>query len=318
MKTKEIIRGVVKNLPPPIKFVLKQLRNKYWSIRNGLSEWYLDVLKHHFKRQYATYLYKRQLGREINWKHPKDLNEKINWLAFCTDTSEWTRLADKYLVRDFVKERGCEEILVPLYAKYDCVEDIQYEALPSKFILKLNNGSGDATIVKDKATIDKDKIARRLLKALNSNFGLDSAEPHYLKIKPCIIAEKLLEPIGGELTDYKIWCFHGKPFCIFTCSNRNIINHTADYNIYDIQWNKQDCGLPLRFRNEKDIPCPLHLDRMLDYAHKLSDGFPQVRVDFYEVDGQIYFGEMTFTSMMGRMQYFTPEYLRLMGEQIQL
>ena len=318
MRTKEIIRGYVRKFPPPVKFVLKRIRYVYWNVRDYYKEWQLNLLKHHFKRRYATYLYRKQLGREINWKHPKDLNEKINWLAFCTDTSEWSRLADKYLVREYVKERGCGEILVPFYAKYDGVESIRYEELPEKFVLKTNNASGDTIVVKNKSVIDRDRIAERLQNSLNSKFGLESAEPHYLRINQCIIAEKFLEPQNGELTDYKIWCFHGKPFCIFTCTNRSITNHTADYNLFDTSWKSIDYGLSPQFRNKKHIDAPMHLDKMLEYASKLSEGFPQVRVDLYEVDGKIYFGEMTFTSMMGRMQYFTPEYLLRMGEQIHL
>lgn len=312
------IKRSAKQLPPPISSIIKRLYYSLADIIKKCHATYLNILKHKFKRQYATFLYRKELGKRIDWEHPMDLNEKINWLAFYTDTSEWTRLADKYLVRNFVKERGCEEILIPLYAKYDTVDDINYEALPSKFVLKTNNGSGNTIIVKDKENIDKAKTANILNDSLHSKFGLESAEPHYLRIKPCIVAEKLLEPQNGDLIDYKIWCFHGKPFCIFTCSNRSIANHTADYNLFDTTWKSIDYGLSPQFRNKKLIAAPLHLDKMLEYAERLSNGFSQVRVDLYEVDAKIYFGEMTFTSCMGRMNYFTPEYLHSMGEQIHL
>ena len=153
---------------------------------------------------------------------------------------------------------------------------------------------------------------------MHSKFGLESAEPHYLRIKPCIVAEKLLEPQNGDLIDYKIWCFHGKPFCIFTCSNRSIANHTADYNLFDTTWKSIDYGLSPQFRNKKLIAAPLHLDKMLEYAERLSNGFPQVRVDLYEVDAKIYFGEMTFAHWDGFVPFEPEEWDYTFGSWIKL
>ena len=270
----------------------------------------------YFPQKYADILYQQSFGYKIDWHHPRDLNEWINYLAFKTDTSAWTKLADKYRVRDYIKEKGLAHILVPLLAKYDSPNDIDFAKLPNQFVLKCNNGSGDIIIVKDKTTIIPAEIKKQLTNALHSKFGLESAEPHYLKIKPCIIAEEYLPSTGISIIDYKVWCFNGQPYCIFTGSNRIPHKHTVDFNVFDLNWNRMDFHMTAHYKNNIYVPKPNHLNEMLSYAKILSKGFPQVRIDFYEVNDKVYFGEMTFTSNCGRMDYFTPEFLKIMGAQI--
>lgn len=269
-----------------------------------------------YPKRHADFLYKEIYGRNIDWKHPRDLNEFINYQAFYTDTSIWTQLADKYKVREYVRQKGCEEILIPLLGKWDNAEEIDFSTLPNQFILKSNHGSGDVIIVKDKQSTNLRTISEKINFALHQKFGLESAEPHYLKIKPCIIAEELLKPSNGKLVDYKIWCFNGKPHCIFTGSNRDVEKHTVDFNVFDLDWNRMDHYMAEPFKNNVPVQKPKNLPAMLDYAQKLSQGFSQVRVDFYEVNDKIYFGEMTFTSQCGRMNYFTQEFLKEMLKQI--
>lgn len=271
-------------------------------------------------QKHADILYYMHFQKHIDWNHPKDLNEIINFLEFKTDTSLWTLCADKYAVREYVEKKISKEVLVPLYGKWEKYEDIDFNILPQKFVIKMNNGSGDAIIVKNKDSMDRNAIRRHLKYAIQNRFGLETAEPHYLKIRPCIIAEKLIEPLNGEgLIDYKIWCFNGSPFCIMTCSNRNIKKHTVDFNVYDLEWNCIDnIAITRKYKNKLKIPRPLNLNRMLDYAKILSSDFVESRIDFYEVDGHIYFGEITLSSMAGRMDYFTPDFLLTMGKQIKL
>lgn len=245
-------------------------------------------------------------------RNPKDLNEKIRWLMCYGDTSEWTRLSDKLLVRDYVKEKGLGELLVPLLGTWGKAGDIPFDTLPEKFVLKCNHDSGSAHVI-DKNS-DREKVCRELDLALSQKYGYRHGEIHYNGINPLIMAESYLD--GGEdlPADYKVWCFEGKPFCIWACYGR-----TQDHvyvNTYSLDWGPIP-GASVFTDHYRDggwaLPRPETLPQMLQAAALLSDGFPEVRVDFYEVNGHLYFGEMTFASLMGRMDYFSEDFLLEMG-----
>jgi len=283
-------------------------------IKNSLSYRYWNFIKFHYPFFWGKHLYKIQLNKKVDFNNPRDLNDKIQWLEFYTDTSLWTNLADKYAVRNFVKARIGEEFLIPLIGCWEVVKNINFQMFPNQFVIKPNNGSYDCIVVKEKSKIDFTQIKARLIKSLNNKFGYDTAEPHYHNISPRIIAEKLLttdEPQG--LVDYKIWCFNGVPHSIFTCFNRNHETHHADYMTYDLKWNRQPDMLTNEFRSDCDCPRPANLQKMLEIAAKLSYGLPQCRVDLYNIKGKIYFGEMTLTSNYGMMPYFTQQALDEMG-----
>ena len=308
-------------LCPDEKEVLNGLKVKVW---NRIWLWYRQFMGRHYPKRLASALFRRTFGRRLDWKNPKDLNEKINWLKFHSDTSMWSKLADKYAVRSYVAHKGYEDTLVKLYGAWESPEQIDADVLPDKFIVKLNNGSGDAVICKDKTSFDPDGLRRSMAGALKSEFGYISAEPHYLDIKPMIIAEELLDASrqsveSDSLIDYKIWCFNGVPECVFVALNRT--KSSLDVLLYDTEWNVHPEYLNFTGhyrRYEGEIPRPANLDRMLKMAADLSAGFPQVRVDLYEVDGKVYFGELTFTSCCGLMDYFDQDYLRVMGDKVVL
>ena len=146
----------------------------YAWLRDSIYNHYIDVVKHHFPQKYADILYQQIFGYKIDWHKPRDLNEFINFLAFKTDTSIWSRLADKFLVREYVKEKGLAYILVPLLAKYDCPNEIDFTKLPNQFVLKCNNGSGDVVIVKDKKNFNPISTKKKLTNSLQSKFGLET------------------------------------------------------------------------------------------------------------------------------------------------
>ena len=261
-----------------------------------------------------------------NLKNPQDLNDKILYLKLFSDTSQWTQMADKYRVRDYVKSCGLESILIPIYGAWEQVEDIPFDDLPQQFILKANNGDGKGTNVKvDKAKMkaaDWQSLRKRLQKWLDTkHIGALSGEPQYRDIKPMILAEELLPCGEGEtsLIDYKLWCFNGEPYSFFICFNRQADGFHVTADCYDLEWNRHPENIkasPHIIVATKAMPRPSCLDEMIQAARILSKPFPEVRVDLYAVGGKTYFGELTFTSLGGMMDYYTPEYLREMGAQV--
>lgn len=283
-------------------------------IYNALRSIYWNFIHSHFPYFWAKHLYEKELGKKANLANPRDINEKILWLEFFTDTRHWSMLADKYAVRKYVRSCVNDDILIPLLGQWNNIEDIDFKSLPKSFVIKPNNGSYDTIIVFDKDQMNIDDIKACLAHSFNNRFGLDNAEPHYLRIKPCIIAEKLLETDELQgLVDYKIWCFNGNPYCIFVCVDRDPVTHHASFIYYDLHWNKHPEYITPSFRNECSCPRPNCLAELLAIASQLSTGLPQCRVDLYVVKGKIYFGEMTLTSNYGMMPYFTQEILDDMG-----
>lgn len=268
----------------------------------------------------AGEIFRGILGYDINWTNPQDLNEKINWMKFNYDTSEWTRLADKYLVREYVKERVGEEILPQVYGVWEKASEIDFEKLPTKFVLKTNHGCGMVIPVMDKSLIDDEGIRKKLDTWVKEKFGYTTVEPHYLKIHPLIYAEEYLEnntEFSTSLVDYKVFCLSGKPYCIFVCIDREIGKH-ANLYFYNTKWETISSPVTERHLNGFSIPKPECLSQLLSYASKLAEGHPQVRVDFYIIKNKIYFGEMTFTSQGGYMDYLPRELSYKMGQLVKL
>lgn len=258
---------------------------------------------------------------EIDWDNPRDLNEKIQYLQCKTDTRLWSRLADKIAVRDYVREKGLDSTLPKLYGVWKNADDIDFDALPEKFMLKCNHDSGSYIKVDKSKPVDERKIKDYLNACLKRSFGISTCEPHYLRIPRRILAEEFLsskqdEKISSSLIDYKVWCFNGKPYCILVTANRT--KEGKDMSVYDIDWNSHPEWLNYtdEYRHGETLPKPKLLNTMLQYAALLAKGLPEVRVDLYIVEGKIYFGEMTFTGDCGRMRQYTEDFLIEMGRQV--
>lgn len=262
----------------------------------------------------------RTYGRWINWRNPKDIDEKIHWLKFHSDTSRWSLFADKFRVREHIQQCGFGDLLVPLYGMWEKAEDIEWGKLPNQFVMKTNHGSGDALICRDKSMLDTAYWTAYFGSLLKKKFGQTMGEPHYDRIKPCIIAETLLDNTKQEvestsLVDYKIWTFHGKPAYIWACHNRT--KESCEVGVYDLDWTMHpnySNSTSHYVLSSKPIPRPKSLERMLQVASMLSKDFPELRVDFYEVDGKPYFGEMTFTAMAGLNYCYTQEFRNILGD----
>lgn len=302
--------SIIRQILSPI-LILRVLliKNTYWG-------------KLYLKHRTSNFFYKK-FHKKLNWKHPNDFNEKINWLKFNSNTSLWTELADKYKVREYMRKKGFENLLVTLYGVWEDANDINFENLPGSFVLKTNNSCGKNIIVENKIEINEKEVRRQLNDWIKLSKRTLSLEPHYFKIKPKIIAEEYLSPEkqvikSCSLIDYKIWCFNGKPNVIFVCTDRTTSGKTVA--LYDLNWKPVNIFISKKYSKTiiNGVPKPKSLDTMLNVCEILAKDFPQVRMDFYEVDGKPYFGEMTFTAKGGFMDVFSQDYLVSMGEKIDL
>lgn len=252
--------------------------------------------------------YERVFGRKLNWDNPQTYNEKINVSKVYMPTPEKTRLADKYLVREWIREKIGEEYLIPLLGVYDSFDEIDFDALPDKFVMKCNHDCGSVTLVSDKSKINMKMLKRKYNFYLRRNFAYSNHEMHYRNIKPRIIIEQYM---GDAISDYKFQCFNGKPY-----SCRIDYDRFGDHrrNVYNMNWEILPFMKGHYKHPEYDYPCPPEYDGMKRIAYKLSEGFGQVRVDLYLIDGRIYFGEMTFTNGNGFEVFVPDEYDYKLGE----
>ena len=267
------------------------------------------------------------MKRFANLRNPQDLNEKILWMTVNTDTTEWSRLADKYEVREYVRECGLEDTLVKQYGLWNNMDEVDFDKLPNAFVLKPTHGSGDVVVVKDKTKADLQGIKSKINAELDEHICTSAAELHYTRIPHRVIAEELLindsesEKYSSTLIDYKIWCCNGKAQFVWVCMNRFVRNKDgAEVMTYDREWNAHPeyCRVTPDFSLADPMPKPAGYDHMLEVAERLSAKFPIVRVDLYNLNGKIYFGEMTFTSYGGIMDFYTDEFLQKCGSMIEL
>lgn len=267
-------------------------------------------------------LYKKTFGKSIDLVHPKTINEKIHWLKFYGDTTQWALMSDKYRVREFVKTKGLEDTLVKLYGVWEDANDIDWDKLPDQFVLKANNGCGDVTICKDKSKLDKQMLIAYYNGLMKKQFGIQTGQLHYKEIKPCIIAEELLDASKQQtpstsLIDYKIWCLNGVPYYIFVVINRT--KEHAEQMVFDLDWHEHPeyINPTAHFSMCKThISKPSRLSDMLKYASIFASNNPQMRVDMYQVNDRIYFGELTMTSACGFMNYFSEDFLNKLGSMV--
>lgn len=284
--------------------------------------WMASFVGRHFPETLVKIRYFVRFHKRLNLKSPKTLNDKILYMSLRTDTTIWTRLADKYNVRGYVKECGLSDILVPLLGYWRSAEEIDFNKLPNEYVLKTVQGSGDIILVKNASCINKEKIRRQMRKAVKMKYGELEAGRHYMRIVPAIIAEGLLyndnlsAKYSSSIIDYKIWCFNGKPHYVWVCCNRD--KNGTDVMTYDMNWqaHPEYSIFYDHYRRGRVIPKPENFDQMILIAEKLSKPFPVVRVDLYNIGGKIYFGEMTFTSLGGLMDFYTEEFQNIAGDLI--
>lgn len=263
------------------------------------------------KKAMISDMYLERIGRPLEWDNPKAYTEKMQLEKLNTNSLK-TLLTDKYLVREWVKEKIGAEYLIPILGVWDNFKDICFDDLPNQFVLKTNHGSGTNLIVRDKNKLNK-KIAKI---KFNDWMKLDYAyltgfEMHYSDIKRKIIAEEYLETSLGELQDYKFLCFDGRPYFCWVDLGR-YSKHTR--TVFDLNWNVQP-WTQANYNIYKDpIPKPQSFGKMIEIATELCKDFTHVRVDLYNVEGEIYFGEMTFTNGSGFDPIIPDEYDYMLGD----
>ena len=266
--------------------------------------------------------------RKFPWKNPRTLDEKMTWLSVMTDTSKWTEYSDKYEVRKYIESLGLKDILTECYGVWDKAEDIDFDRLPDKFVLKCTHDCGSTVVVKEKDKMNKQEVVNFLQKHLDVNYGYSWCELHYTKIKPRVIAESLIEMGEGVdpsfgLADYKINCIEGKAQYVEVIYGRHLDSvegsHDAIFDLYNIYtWEPMRQYKTNLNDNFQTVPRPKNLERMIEIAERISQGFPQVRVDLYNVNGKIYFGEMTFFSASGMNNDLSREFQLMIGDRIHL
>ena len=239
--------------------------------------------------------------KKINWQKPQTYNEKLNVYKISTYAEKLWPYVDKITVRKFVAKKIGQKYLNKIYEVYRGANEIDLNKLPHKFVLKTNHGSGFNIIVKNKADLDWSKAKAKLSRWLNTDYYRQKKERFYKLVRPKIICEKYLESDHGQLTDYKFFCFDGRPKFIHVDVDR-YTNHQR--NFYDLSWKKLPVwqGVPTIKRN---MPRPSGLKQMIKLSKILSAGFPHVRIDFYKVKSKIYFSEITF-AQYGGMKPFHP------------
>lgn len=254
------------------------------------------LCKHNPEKLFSIYHY-RSTGKYLNIDNPQTLDDKIAYMAFRTDTSEWSRLADKVRVREYVEKCGYGEYLPKLYGTWEHAEDIDFDKLPQAFVIKTNNASATNILVRDKSKIDEAAVRKQLDEWLKYDYGYRTCQPHYSRIKPLILAEEFLGVNGGGklLIDYKLYCVNGVPEYVQVMSDRKPNTHEVKVNLMDMEWNNHPEYCSEIHKSAGDISQPQSFDLMKQIAARLAAPFPFVRVDFYEVNNKPVFGEMTFT-----------------------
>ena len=264
---------------------------------------------------YLELKYYQRMGRFPNLNNPMTYNEKLQWLKLYNRKPEYTQMVDKYEVKKYVASKIGNEYIIPTIGVWDKFENIDFDKLPEQFVLKCTHDSGGLVICKSKSKLDMENTRKKIEKCLKKNYYWHGREWPYKNVKPRIIAEKYMEDsITSELRDYKFFCFNGNvEFCL-VCSDRQ---RNLKLTFYDKLWNvlpfkRQRVGTNLH--EEK----PVNYDLMIELAEKLSKDIPSVRIDFYEVNGNVYFGEITFFPASGFEKFDPDEWDYKIGELIVL
>lgn len=268
-------------------------------------------------KKFLKISYKKNIGKKLNLERPTSFNEKLQWLKIYDRNPKYTQLVDKNAVKKIVADKIGNQYVIPTLGVYRTFDDIDFSLLPDCFVMKCTHDSGSSIVCKNKNALDKKAAKRVLNKALKRNFYYFGREWPYKNVCPSIIVEQYMnDNEHDDLLDYKFMCFNGKVKCSFVCSDRRSERGLA-VDFYDREW--KHMPFQRHYRNVGyEIEKPRNYELMVRLAEKLSRNIPFVRVDFYEIEGRVYFGELTFFPGNG-MEEFTPErYDRVLGDMLDI
>lgn len=262
-------------------------------------------------KSYIRLKYFLTFKNRINLKNPRTFNEKIQWLKLYDRKSIYTKLVDKYEVKLIVSKMIGEEYIIPTLGIYDTFEQINFNDLPNQFVIKCTHDCGSVFVIKDKNNTNFDEIKKKLSQHLSVNYYKTSREWPYKDVKPRIIIEKYM---GDNLSDYKIHCFNGSPKFILVCADRK---KDLKETFFNLDWEIMPFKRP-NHPTDSTIKKPLHLNLMIELSKILSDKNTFLRVDFYEINGKLYFGELTFFPSSGFVKFEPEIWDRKLGDMLVL
>lgn len=278
----------------------------------------LDILSFLPDPWKCTVQYFIKIHRLPNLRNPQRYSEKVQWYKLNYRTKLITQCSDKFAVRQYVESKGLGFLLNELYAVYDDASKIDFDSLPDSYAMKANNGSGTNVFISNNSKADHEKLRRTAKKWLHYVHSV-GGERCYTDIPPKVVFEKLLpRDSHNDLPDYKFFCFNGEPFCLYTMIDYTDNHANGKLGFYDMEFNQLPCRrldfAPITKKLEK----PKNFEKMVEYARILSQDFPHVRVDFYNIDGQIVFGELTFHNAGGYVKFDPDKFDFIMGEKFEL
>lgn len=279
--------------------------------QNGLLNWIPDEL-------YLKIIFRSVFRYSLDFKNVKTYNEKLQWLKLYYRKEELPKLVDKLVVRDYIKKVIGQEYLIPLIAKYDSVESIDWDELPDAFVLKCTHGSGCNIVCTNKSELDIEEAKQKLKRWMKTDYFYSGREWPYKHVSPRIIAEKyMVDGSGYELKDYKFFCFDGEPKICFVATDRGKKDTEVKFDFFDMNFSHLDIVQhhPI---SGKELTKPLSFEEMIRISRKLSRNFPHVRIDFYDINGHVYFGEFTFFHHSGLVPFHPKEWDYTLGSWLQL
>lgn len=293
-----------------VKYIKRPSNILLYLMNKNFFKWIPD-------EKYIKIKYKLEMNQKFNLKEPRTFNEKLQWLKLYDRKPEYTKMVDKYEAKKYVANIIGKKYIIPTLGVWDKFEDIEFDKLPKQFVLKPTHTSGNVFICKDKEKINYKQLRKMINKWLKRDYYLVHREWPYKNIKPKIIAEQyMVDDSGMKLKDYKFFCFNGIAQTILVCSNRN--GSFKNTNFYDINWNLQPFTREKHKNSNEQIKKPKNLDEMITVAEKLSKDIPFVRVDLYEINGKVYFGELTFYPSSGFEGFEPEEWDKKLGDMLEL
>lgn len=298
-----------------MKKILRLLKNPYKIFPYFAARGHFKGMK---DETYIKLMYRALRGKKLNLKNPQTFNEKLQWLKLYNRKPEYTTMVDKYEVKKYVSDIIGEEYIIPTLGVWDSFDDIDFDALPDRFVLKCTHDSGGLVICKDKSRLNKEAAKAKIDRCLQKNYYYLHREWPYKNVKPRIIAEQYMEDADTkELRDYKFYCFNGEVKLLLIASNRQNREKQTTFDFFDDKYNHLDLSWGNPY-SEYPPEKPQMLDDMIELSKLLSQGMPHIRVDLYTANGRIYFGEYTFFDDAGFGEISPEKWDYTLGEWLKL